>query len=212
MASHHWGHGFKPCIEHLITYGKSLSTLWWKLGYRIGSLLAPVSGWIIRIQSYRSTWSSQRHYWRHLYSLAAAIQQLTVHGSQLRSRCNEKINIVLREKNLRTWRKNIETQERPTTLYICNNSTHNLTWVPSSRGSMRLYPNVSSMLSMSNAQNVRLYYPSVLPIHKLIPDNLGKVTSSDVFIRPCGNAESLAIRGNIWVCSLSYEAVCFNIF
>ena len=33
-----------------------------------------------------------------------------------------------------------------------------------------------------------------------------------VMIRPCGNAESLAIKRNIWARSLSYEAVCFNIF
>ena len=37
------------------------------------------------------------------------------------------------------------------------------------------------------------------------------MTSCGVFIRPCGDAESLAIKRNIWARSLSYEAVCFDI-
>ena len=35
--------------------------------------------------------------------------------------------------------------------------------------------------------------------------------SSEVCITPCGNAELLAIKLNVWARSLSYEAVCFDI-
>ena len=44
------------------------------------------------------------------------------------------------------------------------------------------------------------------------PNTKIKVTSCDVFIRPCGNTEWLAIKRNIWGRSPSYEAVCFDIF